>query len=246
MAATVVVAMALAGMSIDASRWRDAIAQRASDALGRPVMLQGALELEPTLGRELAVKIGPLRILNRPGFVEQEFLAIGELRARIDLFEALRGRLRSSRIEASDVHLRLERGADGTGNWSASPQRDSRPRQPTIDVARIVLHRLGIHYFDARSATRRSVELDELSGSAGVGSSPRLAARGRLEPQLLYALAIEGGPMRLVQDDAGSSPFNVQARHATAQACAPTVRSIRVKNSARVQVKARAEEHDAD
>ena len=69
------VAVALSGMSIDASRWRDAVAERASAALGRPVILQGAFELEPRLGRELGLRIGSLRILNPPGFAGQEFLA---------------------------------------------------------------------------------------------------------------------------------------------------------------------------
>ena len=41
------VAVALSGTSIDVSRWRDAAAERASAALGRPVILQGAFELEP-------------------------------------------------------------------------------------------------------------------------------------------------------------------------------------------------------
>jgi uncharacterized protein involved in outer membrane biogenesis len=208
----VAVAMALSGMSIDASRWRDAATERASAALGRPVILQGAFELEPRLGRELGLRIGALRILNPPGFAGQEFLATGELRARIDLFEALRGRLRSSSVDARDVGLWLERGADGRGNWTAPTQRDARAPQPGIDLARIVLHGLDIHYHDARSATRRFVKLDELSGGAGRDQPLRLAARGQLEPGLAYSLSIEGGPLRLLQDDAEAWPFTLDVK----------------------------------
>jgi len=108
-----------------------------------------------------------LRIVNPPGFAGQEFLPIGELRGRIDLFEALRGRLRSSRSEARDVVLWLERGADGHGNWTSTAPRDSGSPQPAIDIARIAPHGLDVHYHDVRSATRLFVELDELHGGAG-------------------------------------------------------------------------------
>jgi uncharacterized protein involved in outer membrane biogenesis len=238
-ATLVVVAMALSGTSIDASRWRDAAAVRASAALGRPVILVGALELAPTLSREVAVRVGALRILNPPGFTGQEFLALDELRARVDLFDVLRGRLRSSSIEARRVDLRLERGADGSGNWTASPRPDSRPRQPAIDIARVALQRLDIHYNDARSATGRSVELDDLSGSAGRDRPLRLAARGRLEPGRDFALAIEGGPMRLLQDDAESWPFTFEVNAQGARLHADGALDAR-QGTVRVQVEARA------
>jgi uncharacterized protein involved in outer membrane biogenesis len=85
LAMSLAAALALAGISIDASRWRDTVAQRASAELGRPVILQGAFNLEPRLGRELGLRVGPLRILNPPGFSGQPFLAIGELHVRVDL-----------------------------------------------------------------------------------------------------------------------------------------------------------------
>ena len=66
-----------------------------------------------------------------------------------------------------------------------------------------------IHYDDVRSGTRHVVELDELSGSAGPDRPLRLEARGRLEPRLAYSLAIEGGPLRLLQGDAGTWPFTL-------------------------------------
>jgi len=234
-------AVALSGMSIDASRWRDAAAERASAALGRPVILQGAFELEPRLGRELGVRIGSLRILNPPGFTGQEFLAIGELRARVDLLEALRGGLRSSRIEARDVGLWLERGADGRANWTQTPQREARAPQPGIDVARIVLHGLDIHYHDARAATRRLVTVDEVSGSASRDQPLRLAARGRLEPRFAYSIGIEGGPLRLLQDDAEAWPFTLDVKTHGARLHARGALDAR-QRTARFQVEADADD----
>ena len=176
------VAAALSGISIDASRWRDAAAQRASAALGRPVILQGAFELEPRLGRELGLRIGSLRILNPPGFAGQEFLAIGELRAGSTCSTrcvAGCGRAASrpamSACGSSEAPTAV---ATGRRRRSAMPG----PPSPAIDIARIALHGLDIHYHDVRSATRRFVQLDELSGSAGRDRPLHLAARGRLEP----------------------------------------------------------------
>ncbi|HQR55580.1 MAG TPA: AsmA family protein [Burkholderiaceae bacterium] len=239
-ATLIIVAMALSGWSIDASPWRDAAALRASTALGRPVVLQGVLELKPTLSRELAVQIGGLRILNPPGFSEQEFVTIGELRVRVDLIEALRGRLRSSSIEASDVALRLERGADGTDNWTSPPQSDSGRQQPAIDIARIVLRGLEAHYYDSGSATRRSLKVDELTGSIGTDRPLRLAARGRLEPGLDYSLALDGGPLRLLQDEAENWPFTFEVSAQSARLHADGAISA-LQRTARVQVEARAE-----
>jgi hypothetical protein len=235
------VAVALSGMSIDASRWRDAAAERASVALGRPVVLQGAFELEPRLGRELGLRIGSLQILNPPGFEGQAFLAASELRARVDLFDALRGRLQSSSIEARDVNLWLERDADGRDNWTWSPQRDARAPQPGIDLARVVLHGLDIHYHDARSATRRFVRLDELTGGAGPDQPLRLAARGRLEPRHAYSLSIEGGPLRLLQDDAEAWPFTLDVKTRGARLHAQGTLDAR-RRTARFQVEADAED----
>jgi AsmA family protein len=234
-------AVALSGMSIDASRWRDAAAERASAALGRPVILQGAFELESRLGRELVLRVGSVRILNPPGFAGNEFLAIEELRARIDLFDALRGRLRSSSIEAREVGLWLERGADGRGNWTSTPRRDARAPQPGIDVARIVLRGLDIHYHDARSDTRRFARLDELSGGAGRDRPLRLAARGRLEPDLAYSLTIEGGPLRLLLDDAEAWPFTFDAKTRGARLHARGALDA-LQRTARFQVEADAED----
>jgi uncharacterized protein involved in outer membrane biogenesis len=235
------VALALSGMSIDASRWRDAVAERASAALGRPVILQGAFELKPRLGREQGLRIGSLRILNPPGFAGQEFLATTELHARIDVFEALRGRLRSSSIEARDVGLWLERSADGRGNWTSTTPRESGPQPPGMDVARLVLHGMDIHYHDARSATRRFIALTELSGSAGPDRPLHLAARARLEPGLAYSLNIEGGPLRLLQDDAEAWPFTLDVKSRGARLHASGALDAR-QRTARFQVEADAED----
>jgi len=195
------------GVSIDASRWRDTVAQRVSAALGRPVLLQRALELR--LGRELVLRTGGVRIMNPPGFSAQEFLTIGEASARIDVFDALRGRWRLRGIEASHVVLRLERVADGRGNWTLAARSEPAPAPAAIDIGPFTLHHLAVHYHDARSAVHRFASLDELSGSAGRNDRLRLAGHGRVDEQLAYSLKLEGGPWQLLQDDSQPWPFTL-------------------------------------
>ncbi len=61
--ATAAVAV-LAGLTIDVSSWRDAAAERATAALGRPVRLHAPLKL--TLGREAVLRIGGIAVSNPP------------------------------------------------------------------------------------------------------------------------------------------------------------------------------------
>ena len=125
----VVTWVAVFGVSIDASRWRDALAARASVALGRQVALDGPLKFE--LGREAAVHVGGVRILNPPGFATPELATLGEARVRLDLLAALRGRLHVHSFEAAAGHVRFERAADGRANWAptASASASSEPRR---------------------------------------------------------------------------------------------------------------------
>ena len=202
-----IVALAVTGVSIDASRWRDASAQRVSAALGRPVILEGPFEL--SLGRAAELRIGAVRILNPSAFTAQEFLGLAEARVRIDLLDALRGELHLRNIEASDVRLSLERASDGRNNWALAQQSTAERSRRTIDVGQITLHRLAIDYHDARSATHHSLDVDELSASGGWNQALRLAVRGRIGEQSPFALTAEGGPLRPIQEASGPWPFTL-------------------------------------
>jgi uncharacterized protein involved in outer membrane biogenesis len=238
--AIVAVAAAVAfGVAIDASRWRDAAAQQASAALGRPVTLGGALEL--TLGRELVLRIGQVRILNPAGFTAPELLVVGEAKARFDLLDALRGRPRLRGVAASDVSLWLERSADGRANWALPPPRDAASPRPVIDLGQISLQRVAIQYQDAVSATRRSFALDELSASVGPNDPLQLALLGRVAEQGVYVLKVEGGPLRLIDGGAEPWPFKLDLESSAARLHADGVLDAR-KGAARFDFDANADD----
>ncbi len=207
LALAAIVAGVVFGVTIDASRWRDSAAQRLSAAFGRPVALEGVVEL--TLGRGPALHVGGVRILNPPGFAAPALFAADQVRVRFDLLDALRGRLHILGVEATDVRLWLERAADGRTSWAPAPR--SGPGFPleAIAVGHVLLRGLAIDYHDAGSTTRRTFELDEVSGSARWNEPLRLALRGRAGPQVAYALTLEAGPAQLVRDASAQWPFTL-------------------------------------
>jgi uncharacterized protein involved in outer membrane biogenesis len=110
----------VAGARIDLTRWSDLAARQASEALGRPVVLPGTLRL--TLGRELKLRIGGVRVMGPSGSDATPLLAVGDTTLALDLAdlpELLRGAPRLHMVDADDVTLWLERAADGRGNWAA-------------------------------------------------------------------------------------------------------------------------------
>ena len=189
--------------------------RRPPTRLARPVALQGAVQL--TLGHELVLRIGELRVLNPPGFEAKEFLSVGGARVRIGWLDALRGQARLRGIEASDIGVWLERAADGRENWDLAPPRDPAAPRTEFDLGRIKLSQLALQYHDLRAATQRAIDLDELEGSAGADHPLRLVLRGRLPGKHPYRLRVNGGPLRQLQDGAKPWPFSLDFKAAGAR-----------------------------
>jgi AsmA family protein len=208
-----VIAAFVAGVSIDGSRWRDLASRQASAALGRTVVVQGALRL--TLGRELLLRIGELRVASPPGFDAPQLLSVGEARVALalsDLPGLLRGAPRLSRVDADDVMLWLERGADGRGNWSSRHPREPGSAPSDIAIGQITLKRVAVHHHDPRGAVRRQLDLESLFGRTGPDGEVHLSLRGLVEGRPAYRLQIDGGPLRLLRDGAEPWPFKLELR----------------------------------
>ncbi|MCI0666817.1 MAG: AsmA family protein [Methylococcaceae bacterium] len=187
---------------VDAGPWRATLAAAATEALGRRVTLEGAVEL--SLGARSALRIGGLRIANPPGFGDPEFARLGDVRAEVDLIPALRGRLRIHSLAAEDVRVRLERAADGRVNWEfdALPGvADAAPNGPAggtvaVRLRRLALRNLAVEYRDAGAARSRYFDLDELVGDAPWNAPVTTTVRGRVEKKFPYRLTLRGGPAR--------------------------------------------------
>lgn len=203
----------LVGVSIDASRWREAVAERASAALGRTVLLEGPLEI--VLGRESALRVGGIRILNPEGFPAPALATLGEARARIDLLALLDGRLDVRAIEASDARIYLERAADGRANWT--PQAPAQPRAATdgsrlpvaVEIERTTIRAVRLEYHDEGSGARHVVDLDELVGVGSWAQPVAVEVRGRVARKFPYLVTLSGGSARLLAEPGDPWPFTL-------------------------------------
>lgn len=210
-----IVVIAVFGVSIDASRWRDALAARASAALGLPVVFETPLEVE--LGREVTLHVGAVRILNPPDFATSELATLGEARARIDLLAALRGRLRVHSFEAAAGRVRFERLADGRANWApatrkppASPaQANAASAAVAIEIERLSIGNFAFEYGDQRSGAHHVFAVDELHGIGKWYEPLKVTLRGHVSQSFPYTLAIEGGSARLLQEARAAWPFTL-------------------------------------
>ena len=222
--ALLVIASALVvalGITISAAPWRERIAAQASQALGRPVRLEGALELVPTLRPSL--KIGGVHIANPPGFSQPEFASLGEALLQIDLPAALRGQMVVHEIGANEVRARLERNAEGRANWvfdlpaaapEHGPQTSASARVQELQdfsfaVNRIALRRLNVEYYDALTRRSRYFELEELSGAVPQGKPISLALRGSVEKSFPYTVTVGGGSLSDLLRGAQPWPFDL-------------------------------------
>jgi uncharacterized protein involved in outer membrane biogenesis len=201
------VAAFVAGVSINVAPAREFAAQRASAALGRAVVLPGTLRV--TLGRELTLHIGGLQVTNPPGFSGEPLLAVGRATIVLGLADLLRGAVRVRRGAADDVALSLERAADGRVNWASAAAGEDRAGRPDLDLGPWRLQRVAVSYHDARDAIRRDLAFESVTGGTASDGSLHLQLQGLVDARPAYRVALECGPLRLLQSGAGPWPFSV-------------------------------------
>jgi uncharacterized protein involved in outer membrane biogenesis len=208
-------------LTIDVSPWRGLAERQASAALGRPVTLQGPLDLRLSRTLSLGLLVGELRVQNATGFTQADLLSLKQARAELNLIQALQGRVQLDQIEARDAQLQLERNAEGRENWSASLAREGGRPVVELDIGQFTLHRLNLRYQDISKAQQYALTLDELTGSARAGAPLRIALRGHGPSDLHtpgapynapYSVALEGGPLALLLAGGEPWPFRLDAK----------------------------------
>ncbi|MGB8433701.1 MAG: AsmA family protein, partial [Burkholderiales bacterium] len=205
-----IVVVAVFGVSIDASRWRAALAERAGAVLGRPVRFDGPLMLE--LRRDVVLRARDVHVLGPPEFAERDLVSIGTAQLSVDLLAALRGRVHVRNIELADGRVHLARSGAGGANW-ASPTPSNEATEPgtghapvrtVIEVERLSVRNVEVEYQDARSGVHRLLDLEELAGTGESGQPLKLTARGRVRGAVSCALDLAGASIQelLVADRA--------------------------------------------
>jgi hypothetical protein len=192
LAVLVPAAIALAGISVDAQRWREPIATALSRALGREVRLEGPARLVLSFRPDLIVR--DVRISNPAGFDAPDFARIAELRLATDLIPLLRNELIVRELRGREVMVRLERSSEGRGNWIFEPgapgPTDEQARPFRVDWRRIAVEQAQIEYVGA-DGTRR-FELEALTVDGLTGQPVHLTLRGKLGQGRTYTVKATG------------------------------------------------------
>ncbi|HMA98799.1 MAG TPA: AsmA family protein, partial [Wenzhouxiangella sp.] len=122
-----------AALLIDPDDFRDELASRASEQLGREVRLDGAIEL--TIFPWIALDIKDVSIGNPVGFPEApELASIQHASASVRLLPMLTGRLEVGGVSLEDAQISVVTSRDGASNLDGLFQGDEEaatPDQPT-------------------------------------------------------------------------------------------------------------------
>jgi len=108
---------------IDPNRYRGKVAAIVGDLAGRPLVIDGNLEITwfPWLG----VRMGSAHLGNRPGAAELPIVEWQSIAVAAKVMPLLKGQVVIDRIRLQSPHIRLHRDAQGRGNWE-----DLGPRTP--------------------------------------------------------------------------------------------------------------------
>ncbi len=100
---------------IDPNRYKSRIAAIVADRVGRPLVIDGNLEITwfPWLG----VRMGSTHLANRPGDSQPPLIEWRSVALAARVWPLLKGELVVDRIRLQGLQLRLRRDARGQGNW---------------------------------------------------------------------------------------------------------------------------------
>lgn len=202
--AGLIVYVALAGIAIDGGLYRKSLQTMLSEQLGRAVHLDGAVDLQISL--KPALRVRNLRIAQPENFGSADFVRVGELQVRLDLWPLVHRQFKADTLSASGVSIYLKQRADGTNNWTfpnfAEPPGSS-PTRPSdqnvlpeeisgIDIRKIELRDLNVEF---RGVNDKPFffELNKFDASLPVDGPLRATAEGNVDKTMPYAIKIDGG-----------------------------------------------------
>lgn len=192
----ILVALVAVWLFVNPNDYRGRIAQAVKSATGRELELPGDLKL--SVFPWVALEFGPASLGNPPDFGNEPFAAVRHVAVRVKLLPLLRKRLQVGRVEIDGLDLRLQRNAQGRGNWQSFGGRAT-PAEPgesgtgvLQDVSGVVVSDSRVSYGDTLAeqvnltvghvASGASVPVTLKVNLAASGGTPpvRIAANGDL------------------------------------------------------------------
>ncbi|MFC1567795.1 AsmA family protein [Pseudomonadota bacterium] len=121
---------------IDVNDYKPQIAKAVKDATGREVQIG---EIEASLFPWIGVRLESVRLANRTGFSDREFLKVESLDVQLALLPLLSKQIEIKRFKLDTPELFLERNSEGEGNWEDLTGSTS----PVTDEAGAEMERVG-------------------------------------------------------------------------------------------------------
>jgi len=112
--ALLVVVLLAAPFFIDANHYKGLIIEKAEQTIGRKVDMGG---LHASFFPWVGVRLDNVRVANRKGFPNKDFLQVKSLDVRLALLPLLHKHIEIKRFVLDSPKLLLERDASGAGNW---------------------------------------------------------------------------------------------------------------------------------
>ncbi len=217
----VVVVFVAFGITVDLSGLRPRIEAAASTALDRRVLLEGPIQLVPTLQPTLQVE--GIRVGNLPEWPEADFATLALGRAQLAVLPLLRGDVEIVEITVEGVRLNLVTNAEGQPNWlptdageraEAAPDPEPEPaaepeaaRSPTlrfIELKELSLTDIEVTHRNEAIDRTVALRLDTITGAAEDAKPMNLALKGSLQDVPYEATVTAGSLETLV---GGGAPW---------------------------------------
>ncbi|MBM3336203.1 MAG: AsmA family protein, partial [Betaproteobacteria bacterium] len=219
--AGLIVYVALAGIAIDGGLYRKSLQNMLSEQLGRAVHLDGAVELQISL--KPALRVRHVRIAQPEEFGSADFVRVGELQVRLDLWPLVHRQFKADTLFASGVSIFLKQRADGANNWTfpnfaeppgsspaGSSDPDILPKEISgIDIRKVELRDLNVEF---RGVNDKPVffELTKFDASLPVDGALRATAEGNVDKTMPYAIKIDGGRLSDLVRGKSAWPVSLQ------------------------------------
>jgi len=204
------------GVSIDLSALRGTVESAASEATGRPVRVDGAITLRPTLWP--TIQIEGVRVGNPVGWPEEDFARVDHARAQLDVLAVLRGDVRIGEIDAEGIRLRMDVNAEGKPNWlfdtteerREPEQREENQTQPLafVELRSLSIRDIAVTYRDARGGEVFNATFDQVTGSAEYLEPMHLSISGSAQG-VPYTVRLAGGNLDSFVDNKKPWPIEL-------------------------------------
>ena len=207
-----VIAVIVAGVailkSIDFNQYKGLIAEKAKEATGRDLKIDGKLELQISLSPKVAVE--GVSFANASWGLRPQMVQVKKFAAEMSLIPLLSGQIEIKQVILEGVDVLAERGKDGKANWElgAAKPAEAKPASGgamTLPVVhKVSLKNVKVTYKDAVAGADYALNLETVDlSAAGSGAPLKLNVKGVVNNQAF----VVAGQLGSIAELAGGGMF---------------------------------------